>query len=270
MSEIDSSNLMNKICIPALLVIGTFGNILSIVIFNKKSLKEYSTFQYLSLICVIDLCVLYTGCGQIWIEQLFQIDIRTINNFFCKFHSFLVYYLTHFSSMLLASMSIDRTIAILSGNSTKKIKPKKTFKIFLLLALVTAFFNFHFLIYMRLFSISKDSDSKSLFKNESHIEMIQCYADGKHSENYFIYLTNIFPWIDLTIYALLPFLIMIITSLIIVITTYQKSSKLKPSSKSQCKKHNQLIIVLFVTDAVFISLVSPLASFMIKIFNLIF
>ncbi len=62
------SDLLKKICIPALLVIGTFGNILSIVIFNKKSLKEYSRFQYLSLISVIDLCVLYTGCSQIILE----------------------------------------------------------------------------------------------------------------------------------------------------------------------------------------------------------
>jgi hypothetical protein len=62
------SDLLKKICIPALLIIGTFGNIVSILIFNKKSLKEYSTFQYLSLICVIDLCVLYTGCSQIILE----------------------------------------------------------------------------------------------------------------------------------------------------------------------------------------------------------
>jgi len=257
MNEVDFSNLIIKICIPALLIIGTFGNILSIVIFTKKSMKGYSTFQYLTLLSVIDLFVLYTGGCQIWLEHLFEINLRTMNNFFCKTHSFLVYFFTHFSSILLASMSIDRMIAILTGNSTKKIKARKTLKTFLIIALITALINFHFLIFMQLSSINQ-----SQFNNESLAEKIHCYADPavNASMYYFIYITNVFPWIDLTVYALLPFIVMIISSLIIIITTYKQSKKIKSNLKGQYGKHKQLIIALFVTDAVFISLVSPLVS----------
>lgn len=48
-------------------------------------------------------------------------------------------------------MSVDRTIAILSKNSTKKIKAKKTFKIFLSIGVLILFINSHFLISIQLF-----------------------------------------------------------------------------------------------------------------------
>ena len=62
------SDIFKKIFMPALLFIGTFGNIISIIIFSKKSMKEYSTFQYLTLLSIVDSFVLFTGCSQIILE----------------------------------------------------------------------------------------------------------------------------------------------------------------------------------------------------------
>lgn len=116
----NASDLIKKIFTPILLCLGLVGNVISIVIFSRESMKKYTTFRYLTLLSILDLCVLYTGCGQILLDVYFRIDIRLINEFTCKMHSFLVYFFTHCSSMLLASMSIDRTIAI-------SIKKGKTF-----------------------------------------------------------------------------------------------------------------------------------------------
>jgi len=136
-SDKQASDLIKKIFTPILLCLGLFGNTMSMVIFNKDSLKKHSTFRYLTLLSILDLCVLFSGCGQILLDVYFEIDIRSLNELSCKvvfsyfffhkilssyfksfiffkMHSFLVYFFTHFSSMLLAIMSIDRAFAILS------------------------------------------------------------------------------------------------------------------------------------------------------------
>ena len=62
-------------------------------------------------------------------DVYFQVDIRLINEFSCKMHSFLVYFFTHCSSMLLASMSIDRTIAITIKQAKKFSTPQTAHKV---------------------------------------------------------------------------------------------------------------------------------------------
>ncbi len=108
MSEIYTSLILKKVFTPLLLSIGLIGNIFSILIFNKKSMKKYTTFCYLKLISIIDIFALVIGCGHILFNVYFEIDLRLINEVSCKIQSFMVYFFTHFSSMLLASMSIDR------------------------------------------------------------------------------------------------------------------------------------------------------------------
>jgi hypothetical protein len=100
--EKNASDLIKKIFTPILLLLGLVGNIISITIFSRDSMKKYTTFRYLTLLSILDLCVLYTGCGQILLDVYFHIDIRLLNELSCKMHSFLVYFFTHCSSLLLA------------------------------------------------------------------------------------------------------------------------------------------------------------------------
>ena len=64
----EASDLLKKIFTPILLSLGLFGNTISMIIFNKPSMKKHSTFRYLTLLSVLDLSVLYTGCGQIFLD----------------------------------------------------------------------------------------------------------------------------------------------------------------------------------------------------------
>lgn len=107
-SEKETSDLIKKLVTPFLLVLGLTGNTISIIIFSCKSMKNYTTFRFLTLISILDICCLYTGCTQIMISVYYGIDFRLLNEVSCKIQSFLVYFFTHFSSMLLAAMSIDR------------------------------------------------------------------------------------------------------------------------------------------------------------------
>lgn len=208
-SDKQASDLLKKIFTPMLLCLGLFGNTISIVIFTKDSMKKHSTFRYLTLLSILDLCVLYTGCGQILLDVYFEIDIRSLNEFSCKMHSFLVYFFTHFSSMLLAVMSIDRTVAILSKKGNKLSTPKSALKIFYFLGSIIAVLNIHFLIFIHLFdydvplidqnatlsgasAFNSPITSSVLISNETTQKIRFCYS--QLNTTYFEYITEFFPW----------------------------------------------------------------------------
>lgn len=207
-SDKQASDLLKKIFTPILLSLGLFGNTISMVVFTKDSMKKHSTFRYLTLLSILDLCVLYTGCGQILLDVYFEIDIRSLNEFSCKMHSFLVYFFTHFSSMLLAIMSIDRTVAILSKKASKLSTPKSALKIFYILGSIIAILNVHFLIFIHLFdydvplidhnatspgaSTINSPIAPSLISNETTQKIRFCYS--QLNTTYFEYITEYFPW----------------------------------------------------------------------------
>lgn len=182
------SDLLKKIFIPILLFTGLFGNAISIMIFNKKSMKKYSTFQYLTLLSILDLCVLYTGCSQILLEVYYDVDIRLQNQFFCKIHSFLVYFFTHYSSMLMALMSIDRTLAILSIGMTKFNSNFRTpFKLFIILGFCIALINCHFILFTKL-------NYQLIEHNITNSSMNMKFCYGSINSAYFVFLTDVYPW----------------------------------------------------------------------------
>ena len=61
---------------PILLVFGTCGNVLSIVVLTGKSIRKSTTGLYLIVLTFSDLAVLYTGLLRQWIIYLFEFDVR--------------------------------------------------------------------------------------------------------------------------------------------------------------------------------------------------
>ncbi len=73
----------------------------------------------------------------------------------CKLHTFFTYFLTHMSSVLLVCISIERTLAVYNTNVIKKfkipfMKKYRVEKVILLVVIVIAFINIHFLFFFNL------------------------------------------------------------------------------------------------------------------------
>lgn len=158
-SERDVSDLLKKIFMPSLLILGLIGNGLSIIIFSKPSMRKYTTFRYLTFISILDLGSLYTGCGPMVLQVYFDLDIRVINQISCKITSFIVYFFTHSSSMLLALMSVDRTIAITIPIGKIISTPKTATKLFVAIVILIALLNSHFLLFPTLIDIEIESET---------------------------------------------------------------------------------------------------------------
>jgi hypothetical protein len=200
MDDKEKSDLLKKIFTPILIILGTCGNLISIQIFSKEKMKKYSTFRFLILISFIDICSLYTGCGQIFLEVYFGFDLRSVNDTFCKLNSFVVYFFTHYSSMLMAVMSIDRTIVILSKNNQAVTSTQTTIKIFIFLGIILALVNSHFLFFTKLNEYDVPSKDVLTIPNSNESQIIKlCY--GEMNSVYFYYISTIFPWVDLIFYV---------------------------------------------------------------------
>ena len=114
--EKELCDLLKRILAPILLVLGITGNLVSIYIFStNKSMRRQITFRYLIYLSILDLLELTFGYGHTAILVFTNVDVRLVNNILCKAHSFLVYFFSQSSSLVLVCMSVDRTLSIVSN-----------------------------------------------------------------------------------------------------------------------------------------------------------
>ena len=72
-----------------IIFVGIFGNMLNLLIFSKKKMRQVSTFRFLLYISMSDLLVLLVGATQFLINAVFNFDFRSYSLFICKGHTFL-------------------------------------------------------------------------------------------------------------------------------------------------------------------------------------
>ena len=136
-----------------LLVVGTFGNILSFIIFSHGTLRKSSTFRYLALLSLMDLLVLYSGLLDLFltIEYGEEFSLRNLNPVTCRLHTFITYWSQHSSSWILSFISVDRAVATNAIQFARKFcTPRSAEQIVGLILVLIALLNCHELIFLHL------------------------------------------------------------------------------------------------------------------------
>jgi len=136
-----------------LLIVGTFGNIVSFIIFTKGILRKSSTFRYLAFLSLMDLLVLYSGLLDLFlmIEYGGTFSLRNLNLVTCRLHTFITYWSQHSSSWILSSISIDRAIATNCIKFARKFcTPRSADYVVGIILVLVALLNCHELIFLRL------------------------------------------------------------------------------------------------------------------------
>ena len=143
-----------------ILVIGDFGNILSLIIFCRPPMRNNSVFIYFAFLAVVDFFVMTLGMGDIIIISYFHIAFRNESIILCRIHTFLTYVFTHLSSFILASVSIDRAIALNSIKLAKKYcKPKTARKIIIFDSVLVLLLNCHSLFFLGFYENSNSENN---------------------------------------------------------------------------------------------------------------
>lgn len=184
---------------PIMIIGGTFGNILTIIVLLRRNMRELTTMFYLTVLAFSDIFVLYTGFLRLWIQYVFEFDVRDLSIVGCKIHTFLVYVSTDFTSWLMTAVTIDRYIAICHPFKSRYLCTIRRAKITLIIVMgVLILINHHFLW------------SFSLVEVDVGVKYCQ------HLSNYTFFYTSVWPYVDLMVFSGLPFIVMITCNAFII------------------------------------------------------
>ncbi|CAH1784328.1 unnamed protein product, partial [Owenia fusiformis] len=95
---------------PILLILGIIGNILSIIILLRKSLRRLSWSLYLVTLAISDILVLCTTTFDYWMRMWKNIHVYTFSAAGCKIENFLTYFSVHFSAWILVAVTLERLL----------------------------------------------------------------------------------------------------------------------------------------------------------------
>jgi hypothetical protein len=136
-----------KIYPVLVLILGSFGNILSFCVLLRANMRRYSTFCYLACLALVDIGVIITFCINFISLYHFNNDIQN-GSFACKLFAFCIYFLPQYSSWILVAVSIDRVISAKYLRLAKTwTKPRHSVLVTLLLGLFLGILNSHFFLY---------------------------------------------------------------------------------------------------------------------------
>lgn len=205
-----------------ILIVGLIGNLLCLVVLCKKKMRKNSAFFYLGVLSLVDIFVLLFGLGDIILIAYFRFMIRNTNLYVCRLHSFITYVFTHFSSLLLALVSLDRAIATNLITFAKiYCRPQSAIKIMLVTFLITMIINSHYLIFLG----HEKTESNNTFSFE-------CASSKNSTYEHFM---ELFEWVDLVMYSILPFIIMTFCSFLIIRVLFNSAKRL---NRSKVKYNN--------------------------------
>ncbi|XP_053406318.1 putative G-protein coupled receptor F59B2.13 [Mercenaria mercenaria] len=229
---------------PVLIILGTIGNILSLVVMLRENMRRRTTCFYMSMVAIFDTLVLNFSCLLQWLEYIQGQDVIWLrSSAACKISFFFSYTFFHTSVWLLVITTVERFLVVLFPLQAFKITSIARARITVLaLIVVTIVVNSHFFW--------------TLYLNE--IKLCTYLEVFEHFHK------NIWPWIDITVYLFLPFLLLLIFNVLIIIIhrrSIKRRAKLqigKPRTRSSNQgRQLQLTATLLMVTFTFLFLSTP-------------
>ena len=250
-----------KIIPPFLIILGTLGNFLTIIVLTRPKSRNSSTAIYLTALACSDLLVLYTGLLRQWIKHVFDMDVRELSETGCKLHVFLVYLGTQLSSWLLVAVTSERFIGVWCPHRVKTGCTTKTALIVIVLIVVSlALLNVHWLYGMGTYRVVIENVTFTL----------DCYS--VYDEHY-DFLSFTWPWIDLCVFCLVPFSVLLVGNISIILkviySKHKTRKQIAPQQSAVAKKMkkdnktSQLTLMLMTINIVFFVCALPISIYLI-------
>jgi hypothetical protein len=236
----DSLQLIITIILSVVfLIIGLFGNLISLFIYNNKEFKNHSATIYFKFICILNIIIVLIISPYGMAPIIF--DLNIIN---CKINTVLIVIFPEIKSWVLAICSLDRFISFIAPS---KLLLKNNFKFQVsLLAFVIIFFGILTFPYGYYMNISENEN-----------ETVCSVPQDKE-------LTWVFEYFKIEYFffrTIFPFTIIIITSIIIGWRMYRRKALL--SQNPNRKREEQFIKSLIAMDLSFIIFRLPLIFYIL-------
>lgn len=100
------------IILAIFLLFGLIGNILSAIIMYRRSRRRLSSYFYLALLAIVDICVLYSGCLSFMLEITFGYHPELQGKFYCRLVFYIQHLFTYISAWLIVAVTFERFIVV--------------------------------------------------------------------------------------------------------------------------------------------------------------
>lgn len=248
-----------KIVSPLILIFGTFGNLMAIVILRRMSEKKSTIFLYLQALAVSDLVGLYIGLCRRWMNFQFGFNYVSVNDVVCKLNEWLLYTTYESSTWVLVTVTLQRAASVVWPHRMSVWCTRRKSRLVLVAVIsLTMLFHAH-LLYGMVFS-------SFVIAN---VTVFQDCIYFSPTSDYGRFFVEIWSAVYLSVSTLIPFSILLLGNsllLVKVIRSLQEArQRLAVGSQVQVtargKKTSSMTITLIVTSFAFFVLTSPYAVY---------
>ncbi|CAF0825233.1 unnamed protein product [Adineta steineri] len=231
-----------------LIIIGTVGNLLTIIVLLRRHLRRFVTVRWLIAVSICDIISLYG-----WnLNNFYKFNVSSRNSniedislFHCRFISYMTFVALQLSSWCLTAVSLDRALN-LYWPQWKRLYGRIRYTKYYIMVLTT---------------ICLALNSHILFLNgyRTSTGIITCYSTRSNPD----YIYPQWERVHLVLYNLCPFAIMLICNTYIIFVTVRSSrtqqTELTPAKlqRKSLERYRQFTALLIIVTFAFVLLTLP-------------
>ena len=217
---------------PILICLGLTGNIFTLIIFSRKNLSKIS--KLLRILTISDSFGVL-NIAQHYLDNTFEINIRTFSDFSCQGFEYLAYIFLPISAWLLVYVCIERFFMI-KYPSRYKFLQRSLVRMSIVSMIIISNLAFYTMIFfgVKVF----ETVSQDMFNNS--ITDLICYPTYEH----YMY---IFVTLDIINSTILPSCLMIVNTGLLIFALFQSRSKFfcpNPSKQEKKRKKKDIQFAL--------------------------
>ena len=234
---LEISHFTYAIIFPIIFLLGIAGNSLSSLLFTVTKLNRTSCGVYFLVLAIADTLALFGG-----LHHCLTIGYRLVvpHPIFCRLRNFIFYISMDMSSWMVVAISVDRYLKVKFPIKARMYATRR------LAIIVSSTAGLVFLV--------KNVHLATTFIGDFTNDTADYCDPNPDHPNYVHFFKTIWPWIDLTTYALLPFLIVVICNGLIIRDQYKRRLKLRKRDLDMA-----LITLLLVSSSTLILCNLPIA-----------
>lgn len=194
------------ILIILFLFFGLIGNSLSAIIMFRRSRRGLSSYFYLAILAIIDICILYTSCLLYLFEITFNYYPQLHSNLVCRLAFYIQHLFTYISAWLLVAVTFERLMVVrFPFQSIRICRMHVAYTITMIIFGVFSIYSINYFFTTEIFSI--------------HLQTETGYHPNHIICDIMIH-QRILAFIDLCLYSVIPSILILIFNILITITMF--------------------------------------------------
>jgi len=97
---------------PVILILGTSGNCLSMVVLRRRAMRRGCSSVYLTSLAAVDTIVLYISGFKSWIRIQTQFELMHVSDLICRIIKYTFFSSTHLAAWIVVAVTVERLLIV--------------------------------------------------------------------------------------------------------------------------------------------------------------